>query len=657
MEQEQILERASWLVRSQSERVKLQEEMQRVFTLDWNEDALKNKPDWVKEVKDPQPFNAMQWLVDVMAHDEPQYQIEIPEGALPKKVGGMPQMPMMDPAQMPMDLMRGMMPPMPGMGGMGVDPAMQEMLGGVGVGGDEDDSEERKEMGDMLEKTVQEIFRQNDQRMPTSLQRDELYPAFVSGMIVDKIGDLRLSQGNKWQTYAGRHRGSSPFTIKSVNPAHVYFEHDEYGVCEVFQRYLRPLKEVMRLYGGKVPGLANVKANDNSGLVLFCEYWTEDKKAAWVERVYTTDYTGDENNFFRGDDVIQACYFVTPPEVNSLGFIPYSVKVARGTSVFNRQNMVYPHLYSATKSKLITRNNLYFTVAATLAFMLVNPQWTQETDTPENPIQLDFSTPNVIGVKKGDKLTPLPVNITPEFKDMMTLFAQKIEESTVSKVIAGQDPGGVTAASGINLLIGGGKLTVSSVQKAMGEVRATTVDRLLEYIRAYKEFDPLGKPGLEMYSGGRFNEIDPASLPDRIDIRVHYQPFMPQDRALAVQTWLEPLMQEIISSDFFAEQTGIQDVVTLRRQIEQDQNRKLAAQQVQQQVQVQQQEAMMMQQQQAAMAQQQAMPDITQGANAEDVGMGEQPLEGVMPNPQAPNANPAGEINAMLNAISNPMTQ
>jgi hypothetical protein len=650
MEQEQILERASWLVRSQSERVKLQEEMQRVFTLDWNEDALKNKPDWVKEVKDPQPFNAMQWLVDVMAHDEPQYQIEIPEGALPKAMGGMPQMPAMDPMSVPMDLMRGGMPQLPGM----PDPMMQEMLAGSGVGGEEeDDSEARKEMGDMLEKTVQEIFRQNDQRMPTSLQRDELYPAFVSGMIVDKIGDLRLSQGDKWGKYAGRHRGSSPFTIKSVNPAHVYFEHDEYGVCEVFQRYLRPLKEVVRLYGGKVPGLANVKANDASGLVLFCEYWTEDKKAAWVERVYTTDYTGDENNFFRGDDVIQACYFVTPPEVNSLGFIPYSVKVARGTSVFNRQNMVYPHLYSATKSKLITRNNLYFTVAATLAFMLVNPQWTQETDTPENPIQLDFSTPNVIGVKKGDKITPLPVNITPEFKDMMTLFAQKIEESTVSKVIAGQDPGGVTAASGINLLIGGGKLTVSSVQKAMGENRATVVNRLIEFIRVYPQFEPMGRAALEMYSGGRFNEIDPASLPDRIDVRVNYQPFMPQDRALAVQTWLEPLMQEIISSDFFAEQTGIQDVVTLRRQIEQDQNRKMAAAQVQQQVQMAQQEEMMMQQQQA---QQQAQLGMGQGLNAEDVGMGEQPLEGVMPNPQAPNANPAQDINAMINAIANPMS-
>jgi hypothetical protein len=292
--------------------------------------------------------------------------------------------------------------------------------------------------------------------------------------------------------------------------------------------------------------------------------------------------------------------------------------------------------------------------------MLVNPQLVHETDTPEQPIQMDFSQPNVVGIKKGDKVIPVDMKISKDFYDVMTILGQKLEESTVSKVVAGQSPGGVTAASGINLLIGGGKLTVSSVQKAMGEVRASSTGKLFDFLRAYKQFEPLGDANLELLAGGRYQQLTPEEIPERMDIKVNYQPFMPQDRALAVQTWLEPLMQEIISSDFFYEQVGVQDAVTLRRQIEQDRDRKVAAQQFQQQVDLQAQQDMMSQAQQAQIGAQQpqaeAQPGIGSGMNAEDVGMGEQPLEQVTPNPQAENSV-VNELNAMQNALSNPMSQ
>lgn len=624
MQPNEVLERATWLIKSQAERVDLQTEMLRAFQLDWNNDALRGKPDWVQEIRDPQPFNALQWLVDVLAHDEPQIKIEVPEGALPMSMQEAEAF-------------------------LGQDPMMQEMMGDMDGGGEGIRGQNRQkaqELGDKLERIAKEVFAQNDLRLPTSLQRDELYASLVMGMVVNKTGDMRYNS-QKWQKYVGQKRGASPFYIRSQNPANVYFEYDEYGLCEVFHRYLRPLKEVVRVYGGSVLGLDSVKAIEANGQVLFAEYWTHDTRATWVEQIYTSGSDAGYDNYFTAEQV-QGGYWLQKPADNKLGFIPYSVKIARGTSIFNRNNMVYPHLYAGWKSKLFTRNNLFFTVAASLAFMLVNPQMIQETDTPEAPVQLDFSRPNVVGVRKGDKITQLPIAITPEFEKVMTLFAQKMEESTVSKVVAGQSPGGVTAAAGINLLIGGGKLTISSVQKALQEVRASTVQTIFDYVRVFPNFAEDGEgAGLEMYARGALQQLGADSLPERMDINVSYQPFLPQDKALAVQTWLTPLLQKVISSDYFLEQVGVQDVVTLREQIEADKDREQADQLYQQQVQ-----AALQQSQQPVMPQEGAPPTGMGGEQTQEQVVGQ-----ASANPLPDNANPANELNDMFNAMQNPMQE
>ncbi len=629
MSPEEVLERAAWLIKSQSERVNLQTELQKLFQLDFNDAALANAPDWVQPIKDPQPFNAIQWLVDVMAHDEPQYNIEIAQESLPTAIDPM----------------------------LGQDPMSQMMAeaggntpgGGMGMPGMGQPPKDTRaeDMADLLENTAREVYRQNDLRCPTGLQRDELYGAFVNGMVVDKIADLRHT-GKRWQAYAAKNRGKSPFYIRSINAAHIYYEFDEYGLCEVLYRYLRPIKEVQRLYGAAVEGLGGIKATSADGFVLFAEYWTEGETAKWIENVYYDSSIGATEAYFT-TQTISGGYFLQKPTQNVLGFIPYSLKVARGASLFNRSNMVFPHLYSGHKSKLFIRQNMFLTVASTLAFMLVNPQMVQETDTPENPLQLDFSRPAVHGVRKGDKLTPLAMNMTKDFYDVMTLLGQKVEESTVSKVIAGQSPGGITAAAGINLLIDGGKLTISSVQGALEEVRSGTLDKVFRYIKTYPDFVGGGMDGaLEMYAGGAFKNIDPLTMPDNIEINTKWTSFLPQDKALAVQTFLPMLEKQIISSDYFYGQVGVQDVITLRRQIEQDKDRVLADGMHQQEVQMQ------MQQQQAALMQPQ-MQDPNQ-PQAPTQTVGENALEPVTPNPMPDNANPADQLNANFNALENPMS-
>ncbi len=669
MSPEEALERASWLVRSQSTRTTMQEELQKVFQLDWNDDALINKPPWVQEVKDPQPFNSMQWLVDVLAHDEPQVQIEIPEGAMPQALPPMGMSGMLQGGQGGQGGMgmSGMSPPMmSGISGMSPSPMdpMQQMLGGMGMGMPMQDEMPEQESGadyaDKLENMVKAWFKENDRRSATSLQRDELYAGFVNGMIVDKVGDLRLGAGKHWDKYVAQNRGASPFVIKSQNPAQVYFEFDDYGLCEVVHRYLRPLSQVKRIYGN-VEGLVGVKAQDAvTGFALFTEYWTKDTTAKWLEQIEYSGY-GDENYRTTGTTEQITGYFLEQPHDNDLGFIPYSIKIARGTGVFHRQNMVYPHLYAGHKSKLFLRQNLLMTVQATLAFMFANPVYLEETDTPEAPTKLDFSRPGVVGVAKGNKITQFEFNMTPEFQNVAQLFQAKIEESTVSKVVAGQSPGGVTAAAGINLLIGGGKLTVSPVQSALGEVRAGAIHNIFEYIRAYPTFaENEGRKGLEMYLKGGFEEIDPASLPERMDISVQYNAMLPQDKALAVQTWLTPLMQGLISSDLFYKETGIQDVVTLRQQIQKDKDRVLADQQFQQQMLPPVDPATGQPMDPSAMQNPQG-GENDQGSPEAQPGMpGVQAQDAVVngptSNPQPTAANPANALNTIFNSLQNPMT-
>jgi hypothetical protein len=493
-------------------------------------------------------------------------------------------------------------------------------------------------MGDKLERMAKEIFRQNDQRAATSLQRDELYAAFVNGMVVNKVADLRYNAA-RWDKYARSRPGASPFYIRALNPAHVYFEYDDYGVCEVLHRYLRPLREVVRVYGVGAPGLANVKPDDANGYVLFSEYWTDELSAKWIEQVYMY---GEDANYVQG--VMSAGesvrgYFVEEPIKNEFGFIPYVVRVARGSSIFSRTNMVYPHLYSGHKSKLFLRNNLFLTMASTLAFMLVNPQVVHESENGETTIEFDFSKPNAYAIRKGEKITPVELKITQDFYNVMTQFGEMMEESTVSKVVAGQSPGGVTAAAGINLLIGGGKLTVSPVQAALGEVRQGAIANVFDYVRSFPRLGE-GASALSMYLGGELAELDPASLPDFMDINVKYNAFLPQDKALAVQTWLTPLMQKLISSDYFYEQVGVQDVGTMRKQIDEDITRMIPEDQLQ---------AGQPPPEQLGAGAPEGVPGQT-GTQAQETVVN-QPTQ----NPMEQTQNPANALNDLYNSIQSPM--
>jgi hypothetical protein len=147
-----------------------------------------------------------------------------------------------------------------------------------------------------------------------------------------------------------------------------------------------------------------------------------------------------------------------------------------------------------------------------------------------------------------------------------------------------------------------------------------------------------------------------------MDIDVKYQAFLPQDKALAMQTFLTPVMQGILSSDFLYQQIGVQDVVTLRKQIDEDKTRALADKQVEQQVM-----APPPAQSQDPNAQggvgaalggdnpnSQAQAD--QAAVAPDGSLQNQQVDQAGLNPMVPQANPANALNASFNAIQNPMS-
>ncbi len=622
---DQVLERAYWLVRSQRPRTQMQEELQRVFQLDWNDDALVNKPDWVKEVKDPQPFNSMQWLVDVLAAEEPTVTIKIPQDAMPQPLQ------MQDP-----EGIASIGAPPPPMGMQGMMPQGMPPMPMQGSGAKQTNLSDAVEMADLLENMVREVFKQNEDRNPTSLQRDELYAGFVNGMVCNKIADLRL--GKRWAAYAAWEKGASPFFIKSQNPAHIYFEYDEFGLGEVLHRYLRSIKDVKRMYPAKAAELFGMDDKVSAGFVVFNEYWTPEIQAKWIATtIIETDYS---NNETISADVMGA-QWIEEPKVNTLGFIPYALKVARGTSVFNDTTQVYPQLYAGHKSKLFLRNNLFLTVASTLAFMLVNPQMIHESASGETQIELDFSRPNVWAVKTGDRITQVNVNLSRDFYEVMGVLKEKVELSTVSPTIAGQGPGGVTAASGINLLIQGGKLTLTPVQSGVQENRAQTIKKIFDYIKAYPRF--ANDPSIGMYVGDAYHNVDPASLPDRMDISVKYTASLPQDKALAMQTYLTAYLKHAISQDYFFDAIEVQDKSKIKREIDEDK----ADEQMEMQ-------AQMQAQKQAQASQQPPQGQPPTGQEGQPPPQGDQMLEPVTPNPLPDEQNPADALNEMFNAVQNP---
>lgn len=626
-----ILDRANAMVKAGEARVEMQNALQSIFQLEWDEKFLSAKPAWVQETRDPTAFNAIQSMVDVLAVNEPTVTIEIPRDAVndienqPDQInenapGAMPDALTMQTDQMPMMGAPGMSDPMMGdpsmmgggdgmqspammggmMGGGALPPMMHPPTGGTMPGGG--DSEDPlgmmtpqgegamtpDKLAEILEGVVRLAHRQNDSRREFSFQRDLLYSLFISGQAAVKVADLRLT--NLWKDDKRNSLyGKSPFVIKPLPPQNVYYEFDELGLAAVLQREVRTLREMRAKYKAKLDDSSFKGSGDER--VVYAEWWTRERTCKWIERSIKIDtkITGGVDNEL----------LLESPRENSLGFIPYVVRTGRGTSLFEK-NQVLPSLYAGYKSKMFYRSNLFLTVISSLAFAMANPQWLHKNGTGEKPLVIDFSGPQTYPLAQDESIERLEVALPGDLYQVFQLISGKVEESTVSKILMGQGNFGAhIAASAINLMVQGGKLTIFPIQQAAQETYAAIAQMIFDYVKVYDQFAPdeateeadtgaetegaptlaktVKKNGLQLVLASKAQTIVPDMIPDYLDISYELKADLPQDKIAILNSALQAL-GKLISKETAWDWIGLEDKAKEQERLDQDQAEVLAQQ-------------------------------------------------------------------------------
>jgi hypothetical protein len=634
----ELLDHANSLIERDEKKNEIQAKMLKLHRLEWGEN-LWSKPENIRETRDTHPWDAVRTSVDILSVHEPTITIELPREepkAEPVEPMGMPDMGM---------------PPMGGMDGGMLDPmAEMEGIAGAafgeelastptiqGMAGEAPEGSEYNptEIGETLEGVVRKSLQDNDQRRKSPLLRDFLVSTFVFDEIVAKVADMRVSP--QWNKLPARLKRMSPFKINACLPMTVHAEWDDFGLAAVLHRYKRSLREVQRDYGN-VSESVKMFEGDPEGNVIFCEWWTRDEMCQWIEKSGVKHHEKQEYGEKTENEQL-----ITPLQPHDYGFVPYVIATGSGSSMFDgTEEQIAPLLYGGWKSNTFYRSNLFLSIAASLAFAESNPKWVYGSETGEKSFDLNFNFPEVIPTKTGETVDRLEVGVNEDVYKMLQEFTSRSERTTISTVAAGQVPQGVSAAAAINLLVQGTKLTIVPAQNAVGKVYSGIAHMLFDYIKAYGESD------VKIMLRQSVQAIDPAKIPDWVDVKVTLRADLPQDKALLYNVAMGAVKQGFISQETGWDLVGIEDKVKERERLDR-QLQQATPEELQQgwlsdpdaQKVTAEQQAQMQQQQQA----QPNVGDATTAALSEGL-----PFE---QNPQA--GNPVvDQLNAMQNAISNP---
>lgn len=318
------------------------------------------------------------------------------------------------------------------------------------------------------------------------------------------------------------------------------------------------------MYPGKV---ANQFKGDQNRNCVWCEIWTRDEWCAWIQAVtdeLTVDQTRDAEKFA----------MVQEPKANALAFIPFCMRTARGTRLFDDPtDQLFPMLYAGVKSKLFKRANLFLTVLSTLAFGQANQQWIHETDNIENAsLEFNFNEPTIHHVPKGDKVTPLLMPVNQPLVEVYKMIMEKEEEATIPRALSGQIPGGWggSAASFLNMVIQTGKLEVVPVQVSVSETYIQMAEQTLDYLKAYAQLPGRENAGLEFYAGGELFTLAPDELPGYMDIQCQLKASLPQDKKLLFDIAMQAHRELFLDLESAWEIAEIEDKNKVRERLDKE---------------------------------------------------------------------------------------
>ncbi len=540
---EEIIEYANWLIESQADRVKMQQQMRSVYRLDW-QFAYAKEPgnEWVVPVVDPLPNNAIRTMANILANRFPRVKVKIPREAIEQSV--------VDRSsawavaawrRLPLPIRKLASPKMP-----------------------------IEKMQEVYENVIRYTLRQNDERRDGALRRDAAIDGFVYDQIAFKCVDLRLTRlwggDGVGANRRARLNGESPFIIKRIDPTALYTERDDFGVSVAIHRYLRSLREVKAVYRDKIRGDLDA-LKDEKNFVLFTEKWWRDGdgkywKAAWIEKIASA-YTDM-------DDQIQRIAWIVDEDgneiqENSLGFIPIISKTCNGNG-----NDIMPTLYAAVHSGMHIASNIAWTYRASLPIKFANPQWQLEGWVDGQPMpKLDYTAMRIIPVRQGQRLTPLDEPHNSEIPALVQATEHKMQESLISETMLGRYPTGAPA-SAFALATSTGAQIIEPVREALKYAFSQAARLEFEYLKVYPTYDSESDGKLTLWIDGGETVVDPHSIPAWLDIEVEFEPDLPQDKIALMNIAMQAYAMQWLPRDKTYEIARLEDINEINRMWEEE---------------------------------------------------------------------------------------
>ena len=493
--EEKLLDYATWLIKSQSEEMKVKQAMLDAFNL---KEGFEHKladttqyPEngWLIPVVDPAPNDSVTTLSSTLANREPRWEVRIPQDAMRQTLADRT-------SAFAIENWRKIYKVRPNLRRLGDPPTPIE------------------KQQESYENIIKTIFAQNDRLLPMPLRSDSTQNGFVFNEIVHKVVDARLSSGYK--SYANKMKYKSPFIIRNVDPLGFYSERNEYGLLYAIERTVRTLRDVKALYGNRLGKVVDGLEN-GAGFVLLAEiYWCEDgehKYACLIENA-DTDYS----NLSMDEKMEKTAWVDGGIKENTLGFIPYTQEYCSAM----------PFLYAAVKSGLIVASNISWTYQTSMPLRDANTNYKFKgfNEGDKMPV-IDRRMTKQLQLRENQDIQPLDTPSDPRLSESVRGINNRLQEALVPGSVYGSY-GANTPASGFNLATTQGTMKINPIKRALGEILAADAQMIFDYIRGREEYAPDDcKLELWMQSGKVI--LEPADLPEHMEIKCNVEEERLQD--------------------------------------------------------------------------------------------------------------------------------
>lgn len=320
----------------------------------------------------------------------------------------------------------------------------------------------------------------------------------------------------------------SPFIIRAINPEESYIERDEGLVTLHLWKY--------KLLGSKLKNRWGItEGGDNTEYIVW-DVFTPEYHVVWADGIKT--------------DLLAAPH--------NLNCVPIASSTAGGTELFHKpEERINSFLFAKAKAELDKRENMVLSAIMTQVKrrgMLGPMYWID----PENaPDDIEINYQSGIMYAKGKVSATNEKIIDPIIMQVKGLLDELSGESTIRGQTLGDNINGSTF-SALAMLSSAGKLPMVDSQRALSASFRDIFLHILYRIKTEVIENTL---------------IEPASIPDDVDVEVSFDPKLPQDSLRNAQV-ASQLGDKVSEEWIHTNLLQISDTPAMQKQIAKEQIKK-----------------------------------------------------------------------------------